>query len=109
MVKLIYLPFLLNTSCDAMRLLGIAKCKSPSGRVLVAGTLTPEEKERVYDRKGSEIGYVAEIFGNVDRPYISVSASRLIRKEHVGGLELYIKERETDGKSKGDKRRHGRS
>ncbi len=92
-----------------MRLLGTAKCKSPSGRVLVSCTFTPEEKLKVYDRKGSEIGYVAEIFGNVERPYISVSPSRLIRKEHVGGLELYVKERETDGKSKGDKRRHGRS
>lgn len=92
-----------------MRLLGIAKCRSPSGRIVVSGTFAPEEREKVYDGKGSEVGYVAEIFGNVEKPFISVSASRLIRREHVSGLELYVKDRETDGKSKRDKRRHGRS
>jgi rRNA processing protein Gar1 len=92
-----------------MRLLGVVECRTPSGRILVKGTFAPEERERVYDRRGSEVGYVSEIFGNVNGPFISVSANRLIRKDNVGGLELYIKERETDGKSKGDKRRHGRS
>ena len=92
-----------------MRLLGIAKYRSPSGRIVVSGSFTPEEREKVYDRKGSEVGYVAEIFGNVERPFISVRPNRLIRADHLSGLELYVRERETDGKSKGDKRRHGRS
>lgn len=92
-----------------MRLLGVAKCKTPSGRIVVNGKFAPEERAKVYDRKGSEVGSVAEIFGNVERPFISIRTSRLLRQGQVGGLELYIKERETDGKSKGDKRRHGRS
>ncbi len=92
-----------------MRLLGVAKCRCPSGRVLVSGTFAPEENDRVYDRKGSEVGRVVDIFGNVERPYVSISANRLIRREQLGGLELYVRERESDGKSKGDKRRHGRS
>ncbi|MBX8632231.1 MAG: hypothetical protein KIY12_03130 [Thermoplasmata archaeon] len=87
-----------------MRLLGSAKCYSSANRIVVDGVFAPEEKQKVFDRKGREIGTVKDIFGNVERPFISVNTLKNLGRGNLNGLELYVEERETDGKSKGDKR-----
>ncbi len=92
-----------------MRLLGVVKCSDSAGRITVDAVVAPEENENVFDRRGKSVGFVKEIIGNVERPFVSISTGRNFGRTGVNGLELYIQERETDGESKGDKGRSRRS
>lgn len=92
-----------------MRLLGVAKCSDSTGRIIVDAIVAPVENEKVFDRRGKNVGFVRDIIGNVEKPFITVSTGRNFGRANVGGLELYIQERESDGESKGDKRRNRRS
>jgi rRNA processing protein Gar1 len=92
-----------------MRLLGLSRCASSAGRIVVESTFVPEENQNVFDRRGKSIGFVKEIIGRVDAPFVLISTQRNFGTGNLSGLEVYVEESVTNGKSKGDKGRSRRS
>lgn len=86
-----------------MECLGIVETVSGEGRFVVKADSVPETNDPIYDSKGTKIGTVKRIFGPVDGPYVTVTATDRSVLTDITGKRVYYKGEAKHGK---DKRRH---
>jgi RNA-binding protein len=90
-----------------MDFLGKVKEVTPDGRLIVRCADLPEIGDVVFDERQNKIGTVKRVFGPVDGPYASVTASTAVT-ETILGTDLYTRGGNDIGKHKGRSRRNQR-
>jgi len=88
-----------------MRLVGQIKCAFREGGYVVRGHIPLSEGEKVYDRRGNEIGVIDSVFGRVNEPYACIRTYGRFSGRGLEGFDIYTMESDSDAKIKGAKRR----
>ena len=86
-----------------MEYLGYVETVSGNGRFVVKAETVPEINDQLFDQRGTRIGSVKRIFGPVDGPYVTVTASDASILTDIAGKKIYFKGETKYGKGK---RRH---
>ncbi|MFH1424602.1 MAG: Gar1/Naf1 family protein [archaeon] len=74
-----------------MRLIGQVLHSSKNSRLVLRTDCVPKGNERVYTEGGEPIGRVAEVFGPVKKPFVSVKPFKNVNLEKIIGEKIFTK------------------
>jgi len=63
----------------------------PTGRLIVRGETAPRVGTTVYDRRMRPIGRVDDVFGPVDRPFVSIRLDRPRPGFRFDGMDVFTR------------------
>lgn len=83
-----------------MDFLGVIEEITLDGKIIVRGTVAPENGDSVFDSKMKKFGFVRRIFGPVDSPYVTVNPIDKAAVVNAIGKKVYFEGDSQHGKGK---------